>query len=87
MDGEWVTAADGRSVLIRGVWKRAEGGVREAAETSDDGGKSWKPLFDILFRARPPAARASSADDEKVPALDTDMAAAETCCRAEESEP
>ncbi len=70
-------SADGRSVLIRGVWKRAEGGVRETAETSDDGGKSWKPLFDILFRARPPAARASSADDEKtVAALDTQYQAA-----------
>jgi len=70
-------SADGRSVLIRGVWKRAEGGVRETAETSDDGGKSWKPLLDILFRPRPPAARASSADDEKtVAALDTQYQAA-----------
>ncbi len=51
-------SADGRPILIRGVWKRAEAGVRETAETSEDGGKSWKPLFDILFRARPPASKA-----------------------------
>lgn len=70
-------AGDGRSVLIRGVWKRVEGGVRETAESSDDGGKSWKPLFDILFRAHGKAASASSAEDEKaVAALDTQYQAA-----------
>jgi hypothetical protein len=26
-------------------------GVRETAEISSDSGKTWKPLFDIMFRA------------------------------------
>lgn len=43
-------AADSKPVLLRGVWMRVEGGVRETAETSGDGGKTWKPLFDIVFR-------------------------------------
>jgi hypothetical protein len=46
--------ADGKSRLIRGTWKRIDGGVRETAETSSDNGKSWKPLFDIVFRPRKP---------------------------------
>jgi hypothetical protein len=25
-------------------------GVRETAETSADGGTTWKPLFDLVFR-------------------------------------
>jgi hypothetical protein len=40
----------GSPVQLRGVWKRVEGGVRETAHTSADGGKSWQPLFDLVFR-------------------------------------
>jgi hypothetical protein len=36
-------------VLWRGVWMPRGGEVRETAETSSDGGKTWKPKFDILF--------------------------------------
>jgi hypothetical protein len=36
--------------LIRGIWKPQAGGVRETAEVSTDYGKSWQPLFDIIFR-------------------------------------
>ena len=74
---DWTS--DGRSTRIRGIWKQAEGGVRETAETSDDGEKSWKPLFDILFRARKAAATSSSdssADERAVAALDTQYQAA-----------
>jgi hypothetical protein len=46
--------ADGKPKLLRGTWKRVEGGVRETAETSSDDGKTWKPLFDIVFRSRKP---------------------------------
>lgn len=35
---------------IRGIWKQADGGVRETAFTSADGGKTWKPWFDLMFR-------------------------------------
>ena len=37
-------------VLWRGVWIPQKGGVRETAETSADGGKTWKPRFDMIFR-------------------------------------
>jgi hypothetical protein len=40
---------------IRGVWRPEPGGVREVAETSTDGGKTWQPLFDIHFRRHRPA--------------------------------
>jgi hypothetical protein len=46
-------AAGGRT-LIRGTWKPANGGVRETALTSTDGGKTWKPWFDLLFRSHKP---------------------------------
>jgi len=36
-------------VLWRGVWTPQDGGVRETAETSSDGGQTWKPRFDMLF--------------------------------------
>src|SRR5579862_4867093 len=34
---------------VRGIWKPQGNGVRETAVTSTDGGKTWKPWFDILF--------------------------------------
>ncbi len=43
-------AKDGTSSLLRGIWRREGTGVRETAERSTDGGKTWKPVFDILFR-------------------------------------
>jgi hypothetical protein len=36
--------------LVRGTWKKASGGVREIGVTSTDGGKTWKPRFDLVFR-------------------------------------
>jgi hypothetical protein len=42
--------ADGRASLLRGVWYRQGDGVRETATRSLDGGKSWQPVFDILFK-------------------------------------
>jgi hypothetical protein len=45
-----VQLVDGREQKVRAVWYREEGGVRETAESSADGGKTWKPLFDIVFR-------------------------------------
>jgi len=35
---------------VRGIWKPVDGGVRETAFTSTDGGKTWKPWFDLMFR-------------------------------------
>jgi hypothetical protein len=42
------TSGDERDV--RGIWKPVDGGVRETAFTSTDGGKTWKPWFDLMFR-------------------------------------
>lgn len=54
-DGDAVTlsgteygAVEGR--LIRGTWTPVKDGVRETAERSSDGGKTWTPWFDIIFR-------------------------------------
>jgi hypothetical protein len=37
-------------VLWRAVWIPRGNEVRESAETSTDGGKTWKQKFDIVFR-------------------------------------
>lgn len=42
--------ADGKQRLVRGTWKPVSGGVRETAVTSIDGGKTWEPWFDLIFR-------------------------------------
>ena len=68
--------ANGRPILIRGVWRRAEGGVRETADTSEDGGKTWKPAFDILFKPRQSAIAAASEEEKIVAILDTQYQAA-----------
>jgi hypothetical protein len=47
-------APDGRSIQLRGVWRTVDNGVRETAETSANGGKTWKPLFDLVFRPHVP---------------------------------
>jgi hypothetical protein len=44
-------ATPGGPVLWEGVWiPQPDGTVRETAKTSSDGGKSWKPAFDMIFR-------------------------------------
>lgn len=40
----------GHEKRVRGNWKPVKGGVQETAVTSIDGGKTWKPWFDVLFR-------------------------------------
>ena len=44
-----ITAKDGGKTRIRASWKPENGGVRETAQTSSDGGVSWQPLFDMRF--------------------------------------
>jgi hypothetical protein len=43
---------DGTSVRQRITWKAQGVGVRESAVLSKDGGKTWKPAFDVLFLHR-----------------------------------
>jgi hypothetical protein len=43
--------------LVRGAWTPEPGGVREIGERSTDGGRTWRPWFDLDFRpsrSRPP---------------------------------
>jgi hypothetical protein len=42
--------AEGRPALIRGIWWAEGQNVREKAERSTDGGKTWQPVFDIVFQ-------------------------------------
>lgn len=58
-DGRMVLTATehgrgGESSLLRGTWWRIPGGVRETAERSRDGGRTWAPVFDIVFRPHRP---------------------------------
>ncbi len=43
---------DGSSSRQRITWTAEDGGVREAASISKDGGKTWAPAFDVVFRKR-----------------------------------
>jgi ketosteroid isomerase-like protein len=80
-DGSMALAAiektpEGKQKQIRGVWKLVEGGVRETAVTSTDGGKDWTPWFDLMFKPHQ-SSHASMSDDQKtVAALDTQYQAA-----------
>jgi hypothetical protein len=40
----------GSTTLIRGTWIPLNGSVRETVVASTDGGMTWKPQFDIMFR-------------------------------------
>jgi hypothetical protein len=46
--------ADGASSLLRGIWWVEGKDVRSRAERSKDGGKTWAPVFDIVFRPHRP---------------------------------
>lgn len=43
-------AKDGKAYLVHVAWIPQGGNVRETATHSGDGGKSWQPLFDVLFK-------------------------------------
>ena len=46
--------ANGEERQVRGTWKPVDGGVRETAVTSTDGGKTWTLWFDLVFRPHTP---------------------------------
>jgi len=81
-NGEMVLSGEDHaaSALVRGTWTPVNGDVRETAVTSTDGGKTWKPWFDLVFRRTETGVNktdTSSADDRKiVTALDTHYQAA-----------
>jgi hypothetical protein len=43
-------AADGTPSVLRAIWWKEGADVREKAERSTDGGKTWSAVFDIVFR-------------------------------------
>ena len=51
LEGE-MHAADGRSFRQRISWQRQGDAVREWALLSKDGGATWSPAFDVVFRKR-----------------------------------
>jgi ketosteroid isomerase-like protein len=71
-------SSDGHKEVIRGIWSPQGNGVRETAQTSSDGGATWQPLFDILFRPHKAGAVTpdTSESAKTVAALDTEFQAA-----------
>ncbi len=59
--------------LVRGTWQPRGANVQETAVTSDDGGKTWKPWFDLAFR---PALRSANEDRKQLLQLDAELQAA-----------
>jgi hypothetical protein len=49
-----VDRLNGQERHVRGTWKPIPGGVSEVASTSTNGGKTWTPWFDLLFRPHRP---------------------------------
>ncbi len=69
---EGVDHSKGEEKLVRGTWKPEQGGVRETAVTSLDGGKTWTPWFDMVFRR----AETGTSEEATLAALDTEYQAA-----------
>jgi hypothetical protein len=49
LEGEY-RSGSGKTLLQRITWKAQGTGVRESAVLSKDGGKTWEPAFDVLFK-------------------------------------
>jgi len=52
LSGEQLTD-DHKRTIVRAAWWPDKEGVRELGETSEDGGKTWKTEFDLIFKRRP----------------------------------
>jgi ketosteroid isomerase-like protein len=61
---------------VRGRWQPVSGGVRETAVRSTDGGKTWEPWFDMMFRPHRGNSTADAAASSAVFVLDTQYQAA-----------
>jgi ketosteroid isomerase-like protein len=67
------TTPEGTPRQIRATWTPLRHGVHETAVRSVDGGKTWAPWFDLMFR---PRSTGDSDDQDQVAALDTEYQAA-----------
>lgn len=67
---------DGTERHVRGVWKPEKDGVRESAATSIDGGKTWTPWFNIIFRSTSSQAAGQDSVEKQIATLDTKYQAA-----------
>lgn len=67
-DGKMVLSGEDHAAgtVVRGDWKPENGGVRETAVISADGGKTWKPWFDLEFRPSSNAADVASSSSANV---------------------
>jgi ketosteroid isomerase-like protein len=61
---------------VRGNWEPVSRGVRETAVRSLDGGKTWEPWFDVMFRPHQSASGTSADASRIVGALDMQYQAA-----------
>jgi ketosteroid isomerase-like protein len=70
--------SDGKEKFVRGVWKPVTGGVRETAVTSTDGGKTWNPWFDLMFRPATSGTSTNTSPNDRsiIAGLDTQYQAA-----------
>ena len=66
-----LSGTDQTGALVRGVWRPDNGGVRETTVTSIDGGQTWRPWFDLVFR--PPNNAVPSSSSETVAAVIKDL--------------
>jgi ketosteroid isomerase-like protein len=67
----------GQEVRVRGTWTPAGNAVRETAVTSDDGGRQWKPWFDLMFKPSASKDAGDASEDAKAVArLDDEFQAA-----------
>jgi ketosteroid isomerase-like protein len=70
LQGNRLSAA-GQKEIVRGVWRPQGAAVREIAHKSADGGKTWKPWFDVLFRRREGGSATSDASEADRSAIQT----------------
>ncbi len=62
LEGEYHSGS-GKNLPHRITWRAEGGGVRESAVLSKDGGKTWEPAFDVLFKKHASRRESSSAPD------------------------
>jgi ketosteroid isomerase-like protein len=70
---------NGKERQVRGMWKPVGGGVQETAVRSVDGGKTWQPWFNLMFRPSSSETGSSVLNSEvrkTIAALDTEYQAA-----------